>query len=494
MRRRQRSRAAEVQVAHSSSADHLEAAEPIQKIKRKSSHRHFHHVFCTYTLFLVVLLLSPSLPTTYANHIDFQIDDEFRGNFEEELVVKIKNPTDVQISPDGSLMMVPDKNGALYVVTNFEGYNPKTTVALEFNKICTNVERGFSGCAFHPNFGSGNRYIYTYYTYDKNDDCDVSGSPNRGPVNRLSRFVLDEDLKVDKSTEEVFFDTPIMPYGAHNSGNIAFGQDGYLYVSVGDGGGGISTTNDADVLYPQALDMLLGKILRLTEDGDIPPTNPYVNDKSERCNKSGWTSKPSIKCQEIFSYGLRNPWRFAMDVNNKKKTKFYINDVGRHTWESIKEAGDGLEGANYGTCSDYPFLRGRVLSWHNPLILYLISFLSIPSSIIPSLPYPTISNPTTKDIPNARDRARRRRQRDASHLTKTWASPSPFIGSFTMTRTEVLSRGPPFTRMMPVGTPRSKTPTSTPIIPWAVSIVWWKVARDVHIPHVILPSLRMPKT
>jgi glucose/arabinose dehydrogenase len=159
---------------------------------------------------------------------------------------------------------------------------------------------------------------------------------------------------VDMGTEEVFFDTPIMPYGGHNSGQIRFGADGYLYVSVGDGGGGISTTNDDGVLYPQALDMLLGKILRLTADGDVPDSNPYMTEKSERCNKDGWTSKPSIKCQEIYAYGLRNPFRFAMDPNERKQTKFYINDVGRHTWESIRPAGDGFEGANYG----YPDREG----------------------------------------------------------------------------------------------------------------------------------------
>jgi len=310
--------------------------------------------------FLYVLVLSLSIlvllraPIVSANHVDVKIDDDFRGDFDQDEVVKIKNPTDVQFSPDGTLMMVPDKDGTLYVVEDFEGSNPKTTKALSVSKICNNVERGFSGCAFHPKFGESNRYIYLYYTYDINNDCDSSGNRNRGPVNRLSRFVLGDNLEVDKSTEEVFFETPIMPYGSHNAGNIAFGQDGYLYVSVGDGGGGISTTNDDGVLYPQALDMLLGKILRLTDDGNIPPTNPFVEDKSERCNKDGWTSKPSIKCQEIYSYGLRNPFKFAMDVNNKKKTRFYINDVGRKTWESIREAGDGFGGANYG----YPEREG----------------------------------------------------------------------------------------------------------------------------------------
>ena len=304
------------------------------------------------TLFLATTALF-IIPAS-ANHAKLSIDPDFRGDFEQDLVVKIKNPTDVQFSPNGAeLMMVPDKDGALYVVEDYEGTNPTVTKALEFKKICTNVERGLSGCAFHPDFGkNGNRYIYLYWTLDKYDDCDTSGSPTRGPVNRLARFVLGKDLKVDRDTEEVFFDTPIMPYGSHNSGQIRFGADGYLYVSVGDGGSGISTTNDDGVLYPQALDMLLGKILRLTADGGVPDDNPYMKEKSERC-KSGWTSKASIKCQEIYSYGLRNPFRFAMDIN-RRRTSFYINDVGRHTWESIRPGGGAFKGANYG----YPDREG----------------------------------------------------------------------------------------------------------------------------------------
>ena len=327
------------------------------------------------TLFLAVtsLLIHPA----HANHAKLSIDSDFRGDFDQDLVVKIKNPTDVQISPNGGeLMMVPDKDGVLYIVQNYEGNNPIVTKALEFKKICTNVERGLSGCAFHPQFGKNdNRFIYLYWTFDKNGDCDTSGSPIRGPVNRLARFVLGENLKVDMDSEEVFFDTPIMPYGSHNSGQIRFGADGHLYISVGDGGGGISTTNNDGVLYPQALDMLLGKILRLTADGDVPDDNPYMKEKSERCNRDGWTSKPSIKCQEIYSYGLRNPFRFAMDPNERRRTKFYINDVGRHTWESIRPAGDGFEGANYGYPDREGYVAlGKAIMFSHCLIIVLRDF------------------------------------------------------------------------------------------------------------------------
>ena len=80
-----------------------------------------------------------------------------------------------------------------------------------------------------------------------------------------------------------------------------------------------------------------------------PFTNPFVDTKSARCHDTGWSGKASLKCQEIFSYGLRNPFRFAVDPNvDGSRTRLFINDVGRHTWESVREGGDGFAGGNYG--------------------------------------------------------------------------------------------------------------------------------------------------
>ena len=256
---------------------------------------------------LVTLLLA--LPT--ATLAQPKVDPTFRADFDEEFLISLDDadaPVDLQISPDGSTMLVPEKGGVLWVVEDFDPINgrvPRKTKALTISKLCTNVERGFGGTAFHPSFGvGGNRYIYLYYTYDKYNNCATSGSSKKGPINRLSRFVLGKDNVVNPSTEQVFFETPILPYGGHNSGQIRFGVDGYLYVSVGDGGGGISQENDNGVLYPQALDMLLGKILRLTDDGNIPPTNPFTDPRtSARCNRDGWSGNADIKCQEIYSYG-----------------------------------------------------------------------------------------------------------------------------------------------------------------------------------------------
>jgi glucose/arabinose dehydrogenase len=156
------------------------------------------------------------------------------------------------------------------------------------------------------------RFIYVYYNFNKNGNCDED--PFNGPVNRLSRFILPESFIVDMSTETVFFETPSLEYDHHNAGDIAFGNDGYLYVSVGDGGSTFSGV-------AQNPGNLFGSMIRLTQEG-LPPAG----------------SPEGAKCQEIFAIGLRNPFRFSMDPNTEDdKVRLYFNDVGQAVWEEISK-------------------------------------------------------------------------------------------------------------------------------------------------------------
>jgi hypothetical protein len=132
--------------------------------------------------------------------------------------------------------------------------------------------------------------------------------------------------------------------GNHNAGDVHFGRDGYLYVSIGDGGcdhvlGGCQGANDAS----RDEHVLIGKVLRITKTGDVPPDNPFTGPGTARCNVTGQTT-PGNKCQETFAWGFRNPFRIAFDPNDAG-TRFFINDVGQGGWEEINEA---QAGADYG--------------------------------------------------------------------------------------------------------------------------------------------------
>ena len=262
------------------------------------------------------------------------------SGFEDRLVASTTKPTALAFTPDGR-MLVATQLGQLRIYKNGQLLQ---TPALDISsKICANAERGMLGVAVDPNF-STNKYVYLYYTYNKFGVCPTGQPTNaNNPVNRVSRFVMSGDA-VDPATEKVLIDNIPSPNGNHNAGDLSFGKDGYLYITVGDGGcdyngdSGCAGANDAS----RDQHVLLGKVLRITSDGEIPSTNPYTGTSSARCNLNGRTD-PGKHCQETFSWGLRNPFRFAFDPN-AAGTRFFINDVGQNAWEEVDQ---GTAGADY---------------------------------------------------------------------------------------------------------------------------------------------------
>jgi glucose/arabinose dehydrogenase len=262
------------------------------------------------------------------------------SGFEDQLLASVREPTALAFTPDGR-MLVATQPGQLRVYKNGQLL---ATPALDISsKICANSERGMLGVAIDPSF-STNKYVYLYYTYNKFGVCPINEPTNaNNPVNRVSRFVMSGDT-VDPTSEVVLIDNILSPRGTHNAGDLHFGKDGYLYVTVGDGGcdyngdSGCAGANDAS----RDQHVLLGKVLRTTRDGGIPSTNPYTGTSSARCNITGRTD-PGSFCQETFAWGLRNPFRFAFDPN-ATGTRFFINDVGQGAWEEVDE---GKAGADY---------------------------------------------------------------------------------------------------------------------------------------------------
>lgn len=256
--------------------------------------------------------------------------------FTDELVTALASPTAIAFTPDGR-MLVTTQGGTVRVVHNGTLLGP---VALDISgKLCSNSERGLLGAAVDPAFAA-NGFVFLYYSFKTSPACDSS------TVNRVSRFVMTNNT-ISSTSETVLIDNIPSPAGNHNAGDLQFGKDGNLYVSVGDGGcdypggtpSGCAGNNDA----ARDPHVLVGKILRIDRNGGIPAGNPFTGERTARCNVTGRTTE-GWRCQETFASGLRNPFRMAFDPN-AAGTRFFINDVGQQTWEEIDE---GQAGADYG--------------------------------------------------------------------------------------------------------------------------------------------------
>jgi glucose/arabinose dehydrogenase len=260
-------------------------------------------------------------------------------------------PTALAFTPDGRLLFTT-LTGQLRVYENGALLN---TPALDLTaKTCSNSERGLLGLAVDSTFDAqapGDDYVYLYYTYKKHaaaaNPCPTGqpASPDN-PVNRVSRFTMPDDT-VNPASEEVLIDNIPSPNGNHNAGDIHFGKDGKLYVSVGDGGCDYAEPLKCQYNNDAARDrhVLLGKILRIEPDGSIPAGNPFTGENSAPCadEPDGQIAAGQV-CQETFARGLRNPFRIAFNPD-ATGTSFRINDVGGAHWEEIDR---GKAGADYG--------------------------------------------------------------------------------------------------------------------------------------------------
>mmetsp|Transcript_4218 Transcript_4218/g.10012 ORF Transcript_4218/g.10012 Transcript_4218/m.10012 type:complete len:904 (-) Transcript_4218:128-2839(-) len=226
---------------------------------------------------------------------------------------------------------------------------------LEDNEICTNGERGLQSVAIDPNFEE-NFFVYVFYTSYR-EGC-LEG-PEVSPSNVVDRYKMDpETLQLDKATKkEIWRGAPTTKQN-HNGGALAFGNDGKLYVTTGDGG-------DRNSVQP--LNNSHGSIIRLNKDGSVPSDNPFADQtkyNSYRCADTGGVvpvdAPRDAVCSEVFANGLRNPFRIEMDPNEKEKVRFSVSDVGGNHWEELNWAGTDYAGRNYGYPEhEGPCLHGR---------------------------------------------------------------------------------------------------------------------------------------
>lgn len=251
------------------------------------------------------------------------------AGFTDAPLAAFSSPTAVEWLPDDRIVVL-EKGGRLAIGNTAGSFATAYRLA-----VCTESERGLLGFTHDPGF-LGNGHVYVYYTHAGAGGC----------VNRVSRLTLIGDSIVDGS-ELVLLDDIASVGRNHNGGDLDIGADGFLYVSVGDSGtdprgdSGGAGANDA----AQDLSLLNGKILRITLDGQPAPGNPISGPGTAPCAFRGNTAAtPRTPCQEIFAYGLRNPYRIAFDRNDGSD-RFFINDVGQDTQEEVDL---GRNGANYG--------------------------------------------------------------------------------------------------------------------------------------------------
>jgi glucose/arabinose dehydrogenase/PKD repeat protein len=256
--------------------------------------------------------------------------------FDDQHVLTIARPTALAFTPDGRMLVVT-KEAKLHVVRS--GSAPQLGLDIS-GTTCIDSERGLLGIAVDPQFAQ-NRFIYLYYTFKKFGVCE-SQTPN-APVNRIARYVLPDTDVVDPGSETVLVDNIPSPHGIHNAGDLGFGADGYLYATTGYGGCDFRGDSGCILLNDSARDLggLSGKLLRITRDGDAPAGNPFRGSRGDPCRTTGFTSA-SRRCIEIYSYGLRNPFRFDVDPGNGR---INVNDVGEGKWEEVDRAASG---ADYG--------------------------------------------------------------------------------------------------------------------------------------------------
>jgi glucose/arabinose dehydrogenase len=221
------------------------------------------------------------------------------------------------INGDKRLFIV-EKDGKIKIINADKSVNSTAFLDIDSKVNSGANERGLLGLAFHPQFNN-NGYFFVNYT-------------NSGGHTVIARYKADspDATTVNASTEKIIL-TINQPFNNHNGGDLNFGVDGYLYIGMGDGGNGGDPGNRS-----QNPKDLLGKMLRIdinTETAPyvVPSTNPYFG--------------KTDTLPEIWSIGLRNPWRFSFD---RMTHEMWIADVGQDEWEEINVEPQGKGGLNYG--------------------------------------------------------------------------------------------------------------------------------------------------
>lgn len=244
----------------------------------------------------------------------------------EEMAGGFTRPVHVAAAGNGDgRLYVVEQSGLVWIIDSAGQRLPEPFLDIT-NRVSSGGERGLLSIAFDPAYHD-NGHVFVNYTARKSGDL----------YTRVARFERDNDDMLDVHSEIVVLEVE-QPYPRHNSGQVAFGPDEYLYIGMGDGG----SANDP-LGHGQRLSTLLGALLRIdvepVSSGSVryrvPAGNPYVGIPGAR--------------EEIWAHGLRNPWRFSFD---QRTGLLYLGDVGQDHQEEINVI---TPGGNYG----WPVMEGH---------------------------------------------------------------------------------------------------------------------------------------
>jgi glucose/arabinose dehydrogenase len=264
-------------------------------------------------------------------------DDDLFGPEPESLALErigeglLASPVTLVPAVDGSgLLYVVDQVGVIRIIDREGNLLQRPFLDISSRLVTLSAtfdERGLLGLAFDPDY-TRNRRFYVYYSGPLRPAAPVGWNH----TSNISRFESTDPFHASAATERFVLRVD-QPQSNHNGGTLAFGPDGYLYVSLGDGGG----ANDLGVGHvpggnAQAPSNLLGSILRIDVSGvepyTVPPTNYFFGRTDGRA--------------EIFAYGFRNPYRFSFD---RVTGDLIAGDAGQNRWEEVDRV---ISGGNYG--------------------------------------------------------------------------------------------------------------------------------------------------
>ena len=248
----------------------------------------------------------------------------------EEFASGFFNPVDITHAGDGSDRLFIVTKGGQILSYDAEGNVLGTFLDIGSKVGDTGGERGLLGLAFHPNYAS-NGYFFVNYTSSSGGDKTI-----------IERYKADppstNDVAENTGVELIRFS---QPHTNHNGGDLAFSPiDGYLYIPTGDGGSG----NDPDE-RAQNLTSPHGKMLRI-DVNHFSETPPYRIPSDNPFGTSKYTTEFQDTVNEIWAWGLRNPWRMTFS----KGGDLWIADVGQNGWEEVNfiPVGENVPGLNYG--------------------------------------------------------------------------------------------------------------------------------------------------